>query len=290
MFPAYQRLCAGQPLIPDPVFGLQVNQELLLFQGRFHTVDNGLLPQQFITQLVVIGGKILSVLSLDAARRKEGAVGHLLYRNAAVFNGKNPPFHHNVFRIGEGVNHFIGPDKHIILIFIPVFQQAGKLIRAQAAACPSLAREPTVQFSNSAQQLVTRSYAENVVNQFKIFNVRAQDIVLLPRILIKDFPYALVKELLAVKAGQPVILKLVNHRRRFPEVDDACHPVPDDLGLVRFCHKIGRPVGQSRNLVGLAVTLGRNDYRNRCKNRICFCNRKECISIHNRHRNIKQDQ
>ena len=39
------------------------------------------------------------------------------------------------------------------------------------------------------------------------------------------FVYSLVKELLTVESGEAVILKLINHGSRLPEVDNAGHPV-----------------------------------------------------------------
>ena len=73
-------------------------------------------------------------------------------------------------------------------------------------------------------------------------------------------------------------------------MDDARHPVPDNLGLIWFCHVIGGPMRQGRHLIRLAVALRRDNHRDGGQGRIGLRNRQERISIHHRHGDVQQNQ
>ena len=216
MVPAYKRFCSGQPVILNPVLGLQIYLKLALRQRRLHSVRDGLLPQEPAPQLIVIGSTVFSVLPLDAVGRQQGPVAHLLHGNPPVVYGINPPFHHNIFRMGEGIDLHSQLNEHVVRIFCGMLQQAGKLIRVKTAADPLISHKPGIHVGHAAQEPVPCRYAENIIDKLEILYIGAQDVILPVRMLQQNFLHALIKKLFAVQPGQPVILDHIDHSRRFP--------------------------------------------------------------------------
>lgn len=88
--PPDQRLRARQLVVLNPVLGLQIDHELAFLQRSLHAVRDGLLPQQLVAQLVVVGGEILSVLALDAAAAKS-ARSHICSKGMVRSTTANTP-------------------------------------------------------------------------------------------------------------------------------------------------------------------------------------------------------
>ena len=104
-------------------------------------------------------------------------------------------------------------------------QKTYKLIGIQPSIDTMMSRHLPVKFCNSAQQLIPGRYAKYVINQFKILDIRTDDITPLTRILPQEFPHALIEILLTVDTRQLVILELINHGRGLPQMNNAGDPV-----------------------------------------------------------------
>ena len=118
-------------------------------------------------------------------------------------------------------------------------------IRAEAAAEAGAANCEFGNVSDLLQQPVALLRSKNVVDQLEVFNIRADDAVVLFRMLQKLLPHLLKKEFLAVESSHPVILELIDHGGGLPQLDEAGHPMQDYLGAVRLWHIVCGPVRQS---------------------------------------------
>ena len=171
-----------------------------------------------------------------------------------------------------------------------MLQQAHELVRVEPAAEAAPVHHPGVEPGDSAQQPVPGRNPEHVVDQLEILDVGADHIVALLGILGQQLLGLPVEKLLAVKPGQPVVLELVDHGRRLPQIDDAGHAVQDHLGLVGLCHEIGGPVSQGRHLVGLAVILRGDDHRDGRVVGRGFHDGQKGIAVHHGHHQIQQNE
>ena len=129
-----------------------------------------------------------------------------------------------------------------------MLQKTGKLI------CPirPQIRGPQplrVQAGYLLQQTVTGCNTEGIVDQLEILDVRTEDIIFHIRIPIQDVPGLLAEGIPCCILGDTVIPELIDKSRCFPQMDNACYPVQDDLGAVGFGEKIRGTMGQSRHLV-----------------------------------------
>ena len=185
------------------------------------------------------------VLALDARGRQKRPVTHLLYGDGAVVDGIDPPFHDGVFNIGVVVDLDVDLLEHFVRILPLMFQKAHELVRLESAADASLPNLARIHFCNFTQQPVSCRYTENGVDQFKIFNIRADDIIVLLRASRQYLFHLPVEKLLAVEAREPVIPKLIDHGRVFPQIDDIGHPVQDHLRLIGLGYKVRGPLSQS---------------------------------------------
>ena len=114
---------------------------------------------------------MLSILSLDVAGGQKRAVAHLLHCQRAVLDGIDPPFHHSIPHVARPAKLHICLHKKGICIIVPPLHQTGKLVRMQTSADPFFPHKLCVYCSYAAKQTVTRRHPENIIYQFKIFNV-----------------------------------------------------------------------------------------------------------------------
>ena len=212
------------------------------------------------------------ILSLDPAHRQQSPIAHLFHRHLFIADDINAPFHNDVLHVRQRVDLAVGVDKRFLWIRLRTAQQTGELIGAQPAADSAVADFFLNHFSDADQQLIARRHTQNIVDQFKILNIGAQHVIFLIRMRLQLLPHPPVKEFLTVKAGQPVIAELIDHRGVFAQVNDTGDAVQDNLRPVRFGDKIRRAVGKRRNLVGFVVVLRRHNDRNGSNRRIVFQN------------------
>ena len=225
MVPANQRLGAGQPVVRDAIFRLQVNDELPFSQGRLHPIRHGLFPPQLIAKLVIVSGKIFAILPFDASGGQQRPIAHLLHRNRAVLDGINSPFHDNVLCAGQGVHPYAGLHEHLVRILDAAFEQAGELIRVEPPADPPLPDKRCIHVRQAAKEPVPRRNTEYIVNQLEVLHIRTNDIILPVRMMQQNLLDPLIKELLAVQPRQSIILNQPNHGGGFPQMDNAGYPM-----------------------------------------------------------------
>ena len=75
-----------------------------------------------------------AVLPLDAVSGQQGPVTHLLNRNLAVLHRIDAIFHHYILIPEPAVDSAVGLSEHLIRIVLPVLQETGELVCAQASA------------------------------------------------------------------------------------------------------------------------------------------------------------
>ena len=104
------------------------------------------------------------------------------------------------------------------------------------------------------------------------------------------FPCLLAEKLLAAQTGQAVVPELVHYHCCFPQFNDILNAPHNNLRLIWFGHKIHGSAGQGPDLALLVSALGCDNNRNGRKLGIGLHQGQECVSIHHRHNQIKENQ
>ena len=167
-------------------------------------------------------------------------VAQLLHREASILHGADAPRYDNVFDLGQGVDFIAKAAKQIVRIVGEAFGQAEKLVGFKTTANAPICDTTCTQIGNFAQEILAREGPIDSAYAVEIHDVAGQDVIVFIGILAQDFPCMQIKGLSVVKPGQTIILQFVDKGRLFPQVDDVFNSLQDDLGLIGFCHKIGR--------------------------------------------------
>ena len=116
---------------------------------------------------------MLAVLSLDAMRRQQGPVTHLLDGNLPVLHRVDAVFHDYILITEVIVDSAVRLGEHLVRIILAVLQQTGKLICAQTSANAVIPQSLGAKLCDLPQQAVACCHAEGVVNQFEILDIGA---------------------------------------------------------------------------------------------------------------------
>ena len=173
MHPPHQRLRPGEGAVVQPVLGLEVKGKLSLGQRGLHGVGNGLLPQELFPQGIVINGKVLMIVALNAVHRQHGPVAHLLHGNGAVNNLVNAPFHHHALRFGQVILMHLLHKGHAVMERAVPFLQAYEPVRIEMTEDSLFSDQLPQRVRNVLQQPVACLHAEDIVIQLEILHVGA---------------------------------------------------------------------------------------------------------------------
>lgn len=127
-----------------------------------------------------------------------------------------PPLHDHVFGVGKGVDLGAKPEEQRVGVARLTLEQAGEAVRVEMAADALVSHQAGIQLRHAPQQAIAGGDAEHIVDQLKIFNVRADDVVFLFRVQQEQLLDLLIKKFLAVETGQPVVLHPDRSWRRSP--------------------------------------------------------------------------
>ena len=287
MRPAHERLRTGQTVIIQVEFGLEEDGELPLRERGFHGVRDRLLAQQPAAQRVVVDGQNLMVLPLDAVHREERAVAHLLYRHGAVPDFVNAPL--DVADAGNGRVLLMRKAQAGDERAVPRDHEEKPVRGETAADCipAQLAARPKGQI---AQQTIALLYAEGVVIELEIFDVRAENAVILLRAFLQTPADLAVEVFAAVQPGERIILELVDHGGGFAQLDDAGDAVQDDAGPVGLGNEVRCAMRQRVDFVRLAVFLRHDDDGNLHEALIRLDGIEKGVSVHDGHHHVEEDQ
>lgn len=214
----------------------------------------------------------------------------MLHRQRPVRHRIDAPLHDHVFGVGKGVDLGAKPEEQRVGVARLTLEQAGEAVRVEMAADALVSHQAGIQLRHAPQQAIAGGDAEHIVDQLKIFNVRADDVVFLFRVQQEQLLDLLIKKFLAVETGQPVVLHLTDHGGGLPQADDVGDPVQDDLRPVRFDHKIRRAAGESRYLGGFAVLTGGNDHGDGGERLLRLCLGQKRAPVHPGQDQIQQNQ
>ena len=269
---------------------MEVNRKLSLGQGGLHGVGDFLFPQQLASELLIVDSVVLVVLPLDAFHRQKRPVAHQLHWDRSVGDLIDAPFHHHIIsRDDTGVSPVFS-ERDAVFIFPGPFLQANKAVCPVTATDPGFPNQLAKCIGDFCQQAVSRRDAKHIIIQLEILHIGEYQTVFPLRILRQPLPHLLVKELLAVKPGKPVILNLADNTAGLPQLDKAGHPAQNHLGPIGLGHKVRGAMGQGQYLVFLAVALGGHDDRNQRQLCVLPDAVQEGIAVHHRHHQIQQDQ
>ena len=290
MDPPHQRFRAGHAVAPQAVLGLEIHDELALLQRGLHGGGDRLFPQKAAAHGIVINGVSAIVLPLDAVHRQHRPVAHLLHRQGTVHDGIDAPLG------GHVAGHFHAPgavsskEPLPVLLLLLALLQAEEPVRTIPPADPLRANALPQLSGNLLQQTVAVLGAVHIVVQLEVLDVGTDDGVVPVRVFFQPFPHLAVEKFPAVQPGETVKLELVHHGGGLPQLDEAGHPVQNDLRPVRLGHKVGGAVGQRSHFVFLAVPLcGHND-RDERPFRVLLHMMQEGVPVHHRHHHIQQDE
>ena len=178
-------------------------------------------------------------------------------------NDVNAPLHNNVLHVRQRVDLTVGMNKIFLRIGLRTADQTGKLVGAQPAANPALSDFFLDHLGDADQQLIARRHPQNIIDQFKVFDIGTQHIIFPIRMGLQLLAHPPVKEFLTVKTGQPVVAELIDHRSVFAQADDTGDAMQDDLRPIWFGNEIRRSMRKRGHFIGFVIILRRNDDRNR---------------------------
>ena len=290
MNPAYQGFRTGQAFLQQAVFGLQVHDKLPFRQGSFHSVGNGLFAQQLAAEGIIIDGKKPVILAPDAVCRKQRPVAHLVDRDGTIRNLINAPTHnHFLHEWRKGMIRVIPKMLPVPLLLFP-FLETKDVVSRKAAAEAGAANHAAGNLGNLFQQAVPFLLTEGIIDKFEIFNIGADNGIVLVRGLLQLLAHFLAKELHAVKTGKPVILELIHHCRSFTQLNQACHPVQDHLRAIWLGDKVRGAMGKRRHFIRFRIALRHNNDRDQRQFGILFDMVQKSIAIHHRHHDVQKNQ
>ena len=114
---------------------------------------------------------MLAILSLDAMRRQQRPVTHLLNGNLPVLHRVDAVFHDHIQIAEAAVDLAVVLGEHLIRIVLAMLQETSELVRVQAATDPAVPQPLSTERRHLPQQTIPCSHAKGVVDQFKVLNV-----------------------------------------------------------------------------------------------------------------------